>query len=298
MISIIFKKSVIPFVVALFFLTSASNLYAQFTIPARNADAPVGSEVYEQIRTLRLDEREAVIVDAFLSGNVPEWLRREVRIEVESADKNGALHQVTFWILPDYLAFGSDNDFFRIPMSPLSAQLIADTWGAALPTPKIVDIIYEHSVCKLAPFNYKPRGHRNEEVDLFYDHSKVISAQQFASGTPYGAFTAGTKKDIVICDRLSDTSRIDHVTIYGWHTLNGRPIQPVTNVHINNYIDYSHGVRLVAQTVLVDGQAFRLEELLSDPLYYTLLSRDPEPLQKPHYRGEQWHNKITEEGNY
>ena len=277
-----------------FFLVLWQNLSAQFAIPERQVGALSGALFYEQIRTLPLDEREDAIVEAFASGNIPEWLRREVRIDMEATDNNGTVHQVTFWVLPDYLAVGSDDDFFRIPMSPLSAQRIADVWDASMPTPKMVDIIYERSVCKLQPFNYKPRGRRNEEVDLFYDHSKVISAQQFASGVPYGTFTAGTKKDIVVCDRLADTSRLNHVTIYGWHTLDGKPIQPVTNVHTNYYIDYSHGVRLVSQTVLVDGKSFRLEELLSHPRYYKLLSRDADPLAKPNYRDEVWHEMGRE----
>ena len=281
-----------------FVFLSEYSLNGQFTIPSRSLDAPSGSQLYEQIRGLPLDVREEALLETFLSGNIPDWLRKEVRIDIEAKDKNGGLHQVTFWTLPDYLAFGSDNDFFRIPLSPLLAQQIADEYGASLPTPEIVDIIYQHSVCKLVPFNYKPRGHRNEDVDLWYDHSKVINAQQFASGTPLGTFTAGIKKDIVICDRLSDPSRRNRVTIYGWHTLDGKPIQPVYNGHINNYIDYSHGVRLVSQRVLVDGSVNRLEELLAHPILYTLMSRDPNPLTKPHYRDEQWHNKITAESNY
>jgi len=280
------------FAVALLFLWPGSVLHAQFNIPPRPVEAPLGSLFYEQIRTLPLDQREAAIASAFVSGNIPQWLRRDIRIDIEAADRNGVVHQVTFWTLPDYLAVGSDTDFFRIPMGPLSAQQIADAWDASMPTPKMVDIIYEHAACKLEPFTYKPRGRRNEEVDLLYDHSKVISAQQFAAGAPFGTFTAGTKKDIVVCDRLSDTSRVNHVTIYGWHTLEGKPIQPANNVHINNYIDYSHGVRLVSQMVLVNGKVFRLEELLSDPIRHTLLSRDPEPLSKPNYRGEVWHNLI------
>ena len=286
-------KGVTVFFVA-FFLVLWQNLSAQYAIPERQVGALSGALFYEQIRTLSLDEREDAIVEAFINGNIPEWLRREVRIDMEAADNNGTVHRVTFWVLPDYLAVGSDDDFFRIPMSPLSAQRIADVWDASMPTPKMVDIIYERSVCKLEPFNYKPRGRRNEEVDLFYDHSKVISAQQFASGVPYGTFTAGTKKDIVVCDRLADTSRLHHVTIYGWHTLEGKPIQPVTNVHTNYYIDYSHGVRLVSQTVLVDGKSFRLEELLGDPLYHNLLSRDTDPLAKPNYRNEVWHETGRE----
>ena len=280
----------IPCLAALLLLPLGAGLYAQFSIPPRKADALTGSLFYEQIRALPLVLREEAIAEECICGNIPEWLRHGVQIDIEAADKNGTVHQVTFWALPDYLAVGSDSDFFRLPMSPLSAQRIADAWDASLPTPQMVDIIYERARCKLDPFTYKPRGHRSEEVDLFYDHSKVISAQQFASGTPYGTFTAGVKKDIVICDRLPDTSRVNHVTIYGWHTLDGKPIQPVTNLHSNNYIDYSHGVRLVAQTVLVDGAVFRLEEVLAHPRYYTLLSRDPLPLGKPHYRGEAWHH--------
>jgi len=285
-----FLQSVTFCLVTLLFSSSGYELYAQFKIPVRKVDALSGSLFYEEIRALPFGMREEAITDAFVSGNIPDWLRREVQIDIEATDREGTVHQVTFWVLPDYLSVGSDSDFFRVPMSPLSAQQIADTWDASLPTPKMVDIIYERSICKLEPFTYKPRGHRSEEVDLFYDHSKVISAQQFASKTPYGSFTAGIKKDIVICNRLSDTSRVNHVTIYGWHTLDGKPIQPVTNIHINNYIDYSHGVRLVSQSIIVDGKAFRLEELLADPLFYTLLSHDPEPLKKTHYRNERWHH--------
>lgn len=291
-------RSATTFLVALFVLFLDSALYAQFNIAPRAADAPLGSLFYEQIRTLPLDEREAAITEAFISGNIPDWLRNKVQINIEAADKEGVVHKVTFWTLPDYLAVGSNTDFFRVPMSPLSAQRIADAWDASMPTPKMVDLIYEHAVCKLEPFTYKPRGNRNEEVDLFYDHSKVISAQQFASGTPYGVFTAGTKKDLVVCQRLSDTSRVNHVTIYGWHTLNGKPIQPANNIHINNYIDYSHGVRLVAQTVWVDGKVFLLKELLSHPLFHTLLSNDQEPLKKTDYRGDEWHNNIAAGRNY
>ena len=247
--------------------------------------------MYEQIRALDLPARETVIVEAFLQGNLPEALRRAVYIETEQTDKAGKLHRVGFWALPDYLSLGSNEDYFRIPMSPLAAQQIADAFGAALPTPKMVDLIYEAAECKLDPFPYKPRGSRSEGVDIFHDHSRVISAQQFASGVAFGVLTAGTKKDVVLSSRLADTARANHVTIYGWHRLDGKAIQPVTNVHINNYLDYSHGVRLVSNSVCVDGQVFLLEDLLKDPLYFCLLSGEPQPLQRTNYRGDNWHNQ-------
>ena len=54
------------------------------------------------------------------------------------------------------------------------------------------------------------------------------------------------------------TNRLDEkpnrVAIYGWHKLDGKPIQPLTIVHVNWYVDYSHGVRLMKRTVMVDGK--------------------------------------------
>ena len=43
--------------------------------------------------------------------------------------------------MPDYLAVGSDDDFVRMPMTPQTAQQIADLFGCILPTRKMVDAI-------------------------------------------------------------------------------------------------------------------------------------------------------------
>lgn len=98
-----------------------------------------------------------------------------------------------------------------------------------------------------------------------------------------GIFVAGTKKDIVISSKLSDPKRTHHVTIYGWHRLNGVAIQPPTNVHIDIYVDYSHGVRLVSNRVIVDGKEYDYRKLLSDPLLHTLLSNEKETLSRTSY---------------
>ncbi len=45
------------------------------------------------------------------------------------------------------------------------------------------------------------------------------------------------------------------MAIYGWHKPDGTPIQPLTTVHVDWYVDYSHGVRLAKRTVKVDGQS-------------------------------------------
>jgi hypothetical protein len=100
------------------------------------------------------------------------------------------------------------------------------------------------------------------------------------SGKPLGALAAGIKKDVVVTNRLVE--RPDHVAIYGWHRLDGTPIQPLTTVHVNWYVDYSHGIRLVKRTVLVDGNPRDIRDVLADPVLHPLLS-DEGPIAKPYY---------------
>jgi hypothetical protein len=259
----------------LVFVTTFGSLYSQ--------SSKSGSQFYEEMRNLPINEREDLIVKEITSGNIPEFLKKFIPVKTVQRDSTGRKHRVTFFVTADYLAVGNNMDYFTIPMSPISAQKIADSMDASLPTPKVVDIIYEKSKLKVEPFNYIPRGNRNETPDILNDHSRVIQAQIKASGNMPGIFVAGNKKDIVISSKLSDPKRTHHVTIYGWHRLNGVAIQPPTNVHIDIYVDYSHGVRLISNRVIVDGKEYEYRKLLSDPLLHTLLNGEKEPLLRTSY---------------
>ena len=261
--------------------TSCDGYFQRESYPQK--DRKKGSLFYEEMRLLEFGEREALIVSEISADNLPSFILDFVKITSSQKDSQGYTREVTLFVSPDYLSIGDSSDYFIIPMGPLSAQTIADRYNASLPTPKVVDIIYEHSVLKLEPFNYIPRRNRNETPDILYDHSKVIQAQMRAAGYPAGTFVAGTKKDIVISSKLSDPNRTRHVTIYGWHKLDGKPIQPVTNVHINTYVDYSHGVRLVSNRVLVDGIEYKFGDILKDTLLHTLLSYEDVPLAVVRY---------------
>jgi hypothetical protein len=54
------------------------------------------------------------------------------------------------------------------------------------------------------------------------------------------------------------------VAIYGWHTIDAKPIQPVYAGHVNWYVDYSHGIRLIAQKVKIDGAWLDYTALFGD----------------------------------
>jgi len=242
-----------------------------------------GSLFYERVRTLSFEERENAILDAFKSGNYPQFMNSLCKISTKQKDAKGKTHRVTIFVSPNYLSVGTDQDYFIVPMSPKSAQQIAQMFDCSLTTPKVADIIHQNAKLKLEPFNFIPRGNRNETPDILYDHSKIIHAQMKAAGYPANTLVSGIKKDIVISSKLADPKRDHHVTIYGWHKLDGKPIQPLSNIHIEIYVDYSHGARLVSETVIVDGKEHRYSEILKDSILHTLLSNEATPLTKVSY---------------
>lgn len=248
------------------------------SLPLRNSDAVTGSVFIKQIEKLSFEEREIRIVEEILSGNVPVFLRDFKKITYQ---RNGAT--IEFYALPDYLAVGSDSDFVRIPMGPLAAQQIADTLFCSLPSAFLVDQIAGASEGAIDPFPFRPLGNRNEQPVVFEDSNNAINALFKAKGYRPGMLVSGLKKDVIITYKIADSVRNHHVTIYGWHYPNGERIQPSNNVHINTYVDYSHGIRLLYRTVKINGKEYDLQAILSNPDLYELLSDEGRPMPRPRY---------------
>ncbi len=234
-------------------------------IPPRPADAKAGHRVLQAVAELSLAEREAVLTAELLRGNLPDFLRRWQRITVETSPEAQPRQTIVYEVFPDYLAIGSDADFVRVPLTPLAAQRVADAFGAALPTRKMVDDIARKATVRLEP---QPLTERREAVTTFVQHHDLIEAQ--FGDQPRGTLVAGIKKDVVITNRLGE--RPKRVALYGWHHRNNHPIQPLTIVHHQGYVDYSHGIRLVKRTVLVNGKPRDLHHILHDETLSPLLS--------------------------
>ncbi len=232
------------------------------TIPPRPAGSATGSEFVKRIFNLSHTAREQPVLAEILAGNVPDFLRTFQSVHLEW---NG--HRVEFRVMPDYLAIGSNADHVRIPMGSRAAQRVADAFGMALPTRKMVDAIYAQATVRLAPRPMTPTS-AMISVDYFTRHNATIQGQ--LAGRPPGDLIAGHKKDVVISKLLA--TRPDRVAIYGWHTAVGKPIQPLSTVHEHSYADYSHGIRLVDRTVIVDGRARDYADVLADPALAGLLS--------------------------
>ena len=253
----------------------------RLNIPVRDPSSETGATFMRRISDLPLAEREEEIFKAVSSGNIPDFLRYTVTLKGEFEDLEGVRHRIEYEVMPDYLAIGSDDDYCRIPMNPRTAQRIADLFGASLLTAKLSDHIYAIAEVKLAPFNYIPVGNANELVTKFAEHNAQIEKQMAEAGGRNGQLVAGIKKDVIISSRLAE--RNDRVVIYGWHKTDGNPIQPVYSGHVWWYVDYSHGIRLMNDQVLVDGHPRLMSELLKDPVLFRLFSNESAPMSEPFY---------------
>ena len=238
-------------------------------IPPRLPGAMTGSQFADLVRNSSVAAREAAVLAELAAGNIPGFLRKFVPITV-NATINGTPHTAIYYVMPDYLSIGSDDDFLRMPMGPRTATAFADAIGCTLPTRKMVNDIHAAAAVKLAPFPFSPNTYAIDTVNVFQLSHNQIETQWAAAGAVRGTLVSGIKKDVVITALLANNP--GKVAIYGWHQLNGNPIQPLFTGHGINYMDYSHGIRLVKRRMLVDGQPMMIEEVLVNPALAPLIS--------------------------
>ena len=238
-------------------------------IPKRRAKAITGTEFIKSVARLSREEREDAIRRELLAGNIPSFLRKLRTVEASATDSSGVRHTISYDVMPDYLAIGSDKDFVRIPMTPYAAQAFCDAFGFVLPTSKMVNDIWAAATTHLAP---RPLTIERESPLTFLQHHQIIEAQ--LKDVERGTFVAGIKKDVVLTNKLLEKPQ--RVAIYGWHYPTGKPIQPVYSGHVDWYVDYSHGIRPVRRSMRVDGVARPFEAIMKDPQLRNLISDEGE----------------------
>ena len=248
--------------------------------PPRGREAMTGSRFRRLTEKLNASERDSIIFREIVAGNISDWLRKPVYLTDTVADAAGKAHEIIWRVLPDFIAIGDDSDFMRVPMLPLSAQKIADHFGAVLPTRRMSDLIHRHSTFKAVPHPMTPDATMTT-VPVFARHDSIVEACRMAAGAHSGQLTAGHKKDIVITNRIA--TEPGRLFIYGWHYPDGKAIQPLSAAHSVGYVDYSHGVRLVSDDIIIDGRLYSLKQILRDPVLYKLVSDEDGPMERVGY---------------
>ena len=264
-------KRVFTLLIASVLVCNAFGNGSELKLRSRSKVALGGAELAKLLAPMPPELRERRILQEVLSGNVPSFYRHFVPVTVTETIDEKAMTAVMD-VAPDYLAVGSDADHLFVPLTPFTAQRIADRLGCRLPTPKMVDAIYHAASLKMTPQPIPPSPEM-VTVPEFWRHTQLVDQQRglLLAARPLGELVAGDKKDVVITNALDSPTK---VAIYGWHTLDGKPIQPLYTGHSATWADYSHGIRLISRAMTVDGKRTTVDAVLADPKLCVLLSRE------------------------
>jgi len=237
----------------------------------KKIDAPqrtsslTGNDFYHQAFAMKWHERDSFAVKEILAGNIPSFLKRFERIKVSVTDSvTGKTINAEYFVSPDYLSIGTNDNWARINITPLAAQKIADSFNCFLPTRKMVDDIYKAAKIKLEPV---PMFAFRDSTPTMWHHHLIIEGQRKGRK----GLIAGIQKDVVISGKISRDPKPDRVAIYGWHKLDGNPIQPLYTGHIFWWVDYSQGIRLVYRKIKVGKNWMDYTDVLNDPALKKLL---------------------------
>jgi hypothetical protein len=248
----------------LLLLLASCRPSGKILVPDRHSSM-TGTAFYKQAAAMNWKARDSFALKELLSGNIPSFLKKLVPVKVNIVDSTtGKMIRATYYVTPDYICLGNDGDWARINITPMAAQQIADSFHCFLPTRKMVNDIYRAAAVKLEPV---PMYAFRDSTPTMWQHHLIIEGQRKGRK----GLIAGIKKDVVISGKIARDTRPDRVGIYGWHQLNGQPIQPLYTGHINWWVDYSQGIRLVYRRVKVGKQWMDYTDLLKDPVLQRLL---------------------------
>ena len=118
---------------------------------SERTSSTTGNEFYHKAFAMKWAARDSFALKEVLAGNVPDFLKKFSAIKVSINDSvTGKTIKATYYVSPDYLSIGNDQDWARIKITPKAAQKIADSFHCFLPTRKMVDDIYKAAKIKLA----------------------------------------------------------------------------------------------------------------------------------------------------
>ncbi len=192
-----------------FLLLLASCTTSRRIIPSSHGlSGKTGSAFYKTVADWKWRERDSLAKQEILSGNMPSFLGKFVRINVSTTGADGKLIKAHYYVSPDYLSLGTEDDWARIPLTPMAAQVIADSFHCFLPTRKMVDDIYRQAKVKLEPVPMY--AFRDSSVTMWQHHLIIEGQRKGRKG-----LITGIKKDVVLSGKVSRDPKPDKEAIYG-----------------------------------------------------------------------------------
>ena len=252
-------------------------------IPERPANALTGSQFIRAVDFGDMNSKEnqyrmeQAILAEIAKGNIPSFCRPE-NMKTMSMKGNGLTVQYKAGL--DYMAIGSDNDFIRVPMTPILAQALSEKYGWGLPTKEMTRAIYANSDRKLSGIGYvtAPEGtpenaeqqRKMQGNEYIARHTADINKQLGEDGLRRlregKALVAGHKKDVIISRYAIDhPDSLDFDGLY----IGGAPIQH-NPAHESTYRDYSHAFRPIdGEVIVIDEETGKSESMA----YYEALKK-------------------------
>lgn len=251
------------------------------------------------------EQREEMIWAEIERGNHPSFARAFAPVTLSDGKGRTATFQVTV----DCFAVGTEDDWLRVPLSAYMAQKLADRFECALPTNKIVFEAYRQAkiplVAHLLECQAVGGGRWQRSTFACRLHDDILQGRvpckrgqplpeafgrldprlgghdgrcSLPAGPHPGVLVAGHLKEVVINgEDLSKT-----LGFAGFFPANRRPLQSgVGGPHGPGYADYSHGVRLVARHVELDGRTVDYEDVVTDPANADLVFVGGGPCRRP-----------------
>jgi len=215
--------------------------------------------VLEKFPSEHSKEREELLVRAVARGALdpPEWT-------TITSNYKGRRAQIQ--VTTDALTILG----VRFDVTAEGAQRIADQLGAVLPTPRILQLVWEQAGVRIEPCTL-PADAKMASTARMLEHSECVD-QRIAGRK---GMVANEGKHWVLSNRIAGKTNL--AANYGWFIKGRRPVQTVGTRHDTAHTDYSQIVRLVKPIMRVDGRDIDIRHVGRSPELWGLVS-DEGPL--------------------
>jgi hypothetical protein len=193
--------------------------------------------------------REALVYNAIIQQGPPKNL-----VPVTVPGPGGT--KITYQTMADYITI----DGIRVPMTPVTAQRVANHFGMMLPTSKMSQQIYEAAKTKVRANPLSGTGYVSPLTGKRYSGKDVVKSRigESDAAVAYSNLTnqelskiknpgliSGHGKEIT---EPTQSASISDVSFGGWQGAGGKALQPYTNAHKGQaafHTEYALNTRLI-----------------------------------------------------